>query len=174
MSMGMSMSMAYGRHAYGRHALPVHHKKPYKNYNFQKWWHFNTLAGDSENGCINLVCSFQWCVWSNLSRAAVPWQSSFASCVMQYCTQCCIVCPVLWALVPVLGRNGSEGISERFNVRVNGESVLATVLIKMCSRNGSELGSVPSWITTICMRAQPSQWTGSSMVNLFLMLRILP
>ena len=71
-------------------ALHVHHTKPYKNYNFQNdgtsryfslWlWKLVRL--------LNLACSFQglgvfysW-VWSNCSRAAVPWQRSIISLVL--------------------------------------------------------------------------------------------
>ena len=63
-------------------ALPAHHTNPYKNYNFQNdgtsryfglWlWKLMHL--------LDFVCSssgvFSLCVWSNCSRAAVPWQTS--------------------------------------------------------------------------------------------------
>ena len=65
-----------------RQALPVHHTKPYKNYNFRNdgtsryfglWlWKLVHL--------LNLVSSFQWCILFmcliKLSRAALPWQRS--------------------------------------------------------------------------------------------------
>ena len=57
-------------------ALPVHHTKPYKKYNFQidgtsrcfglRLWKLVHL--------LSLVCSFYWCVLSNFSRAVIPWQ----------------------------------------------------------------------------------------------------
>ena len=70
--------------------------------------------------------------------------------------------------------DGSEAILVRFNVRMNGESVLGTVLIyewlEMCSRNGSELGPVSESLPFFaCERnsvLEPFQWTGSSTVNL--------
>ena len=65
--------------------LPIHHTNPYKSYHFQNdgtsryfglWlWKLVHL--------LNLVCSFQWCVscvWSNFSRAAVPWQRAITLC----------------------------------------------------------------------------------------------
>ena len=71
-------------------ALPVHHTKPYKKYNFQidgtsrcfglRLWKLVHL--------LSLVCSFYWCVLSNFSRAVIPWQRPVGRVILRihYCT----------------------------------------------------------------------------------------
>ena len=68
-----------------RQALSVHHTKPYKNYNFEKGWHFMVfwsvtlkIGALTELGLFFPVAYFI-CVWSNESRASVPWQMSIGA-----------------------------------------------------------------------------------------------